>query len=180
MLGGQWRSLAWWSMGGSHAWWPMKDPMFGGQWRSLAWWSMKIPCLVVNEESHAWWSMKIPCLVVNGRIPCLVVNGRIPCLVVNEDPLLGGQWRIPCLVVNGRIPCLVVNEDPLLGGQWRIPCLVVNGRRRRRFLATYSHFPLSDFIWTFILFYFLSFDLKFLLNHGPRPSFTPPFPFLGL
>jgi hypothetical protein len=28
----------------------------------------------------------------------------------------------------------------------KIPCLVVNGRRRRRFLATYSHFPLSNFI----------------------------------
>ncbi len=74
MLGGQRRSLAWWSM---------KDPMLGGQRR--------IPCLVVNEGSHAWWSMKIP---------CLVVNGRIPCLVVNEDPLLGGQWeekkKVPC------------------------------------------------------------------------------------
>ncbi len=42
-----------------------EDPLLGGQWRSLAWWPMKIPCLVANEGSHAWWSMKIPCLVAN-------------------------------------------------------------------------------------------------------------------
>jgi hypothetical protein len=70
-----------------------------------------------------------------------------------------------------KIPCLVVNEDPLLG---------VNGRRRRRFLATYSHFPLSNLFEPSFYFIFLSFDLKFLLYHGPRPSFTPPLPFFGL
>jgi hypothetical protein len=31
MLGGQWRSLAWW---------PMKDPMLGGQWEE----KKKVPC----------------------------------------------------------------------------------------------------------------------------------------
>jgi hypothetical protein len=40
-------------------------------------------------------------------------------------------------------------EGSLLGGQWKekkkVPCLVANGRKRRRFLATYSHFPLSNF-----------------------------------
>jgi hypothetical protein len=44
--------------------------MLGGQRRSLAWWSKKIPCLVVKEDpllggqrrSLAWWSMKDPML----------------------------------------------------------------------------------------------------------------------
>jgi hypothetical protein len=27
-----------------------EDPLLGGQRRSLAWWSKKIPCLVVNED----------------------------------------------------------------------------------------------------------------------------------
>jgi hypothetical protein len=154
MLGGQWRI-------------PClvvnEDPLLGGQWRSLAWWSMKNPMLGGQWRSLAWWSM-------GGSHAWWSMGGS------------HAWWSM-------KIPCLVANEGShawwSMGGShawWsmKIPCLVVNGRRRRRFLATYSHFPLSDFIWTFILFYFLSFDLKFLLNHGPRPSFTPPFPFLGL
>jgi hypothetical protein len=75
-----------------------------------------------------------------------------------------------------------VKVDPKLGGQWKekkkVPYLVANGRKRRRFLATYSHFPLSNFT---LNLQFLSFDLKLLLYHGPRPLFTPPpLPFLGL
>jgi hypothetical protein len=78
---------------------------------------------------------------------------------------------------------------------------VANGRRRRRFLAWW---PMEGEEGSFfggqckekkkVLFYlfplplkqltlnlqFLSFDLKVLLHHGPRPLFTPPLPFLGL
>jgi hypothetical protein len=40
-------------------------------------------------------------------------------------------------------------EGSLIGGQWKekekVPCLVANERRRRRFLVTNSHFPLSNF-----------------------------------
>ncbi len=48
LLGGQWKSLAWWSM---------KDPMLGGQWKSLAWWSMKDPMLGGQWEEKK----KVPC-----------------------------------------------------------------------------------------------------------------------
>jgi hypothetical protein len=79
---------------------------------------------------------------------------------------------------------------------------VANGRRRRRFLAWWpmegeGKGSLFGGQWKEkekVLFYpfpfplkqltlnlqFLSFDLKFLLYHGPRPLFTPPLPFLGL
>jgi hypothetical protein len=40
-------------------------------------------------------------------------------------------------------------EGSLLGGQWKekekVLCLVANGRRRRRFFATSSTFPPSNF-----------------------------------
>ncbi len=57
----------------------------------------------------------------------------------------------------------------MLGGQWeekkKVPCYL---------------FPLPLEQLYLILHFILFFILKFLLYHGPRPSFTPPLPFLGL
>jgi hypothetical protein len=109
------------------------------------------------------------------------------------DPKLGGQWKekdkVLCLVVNGRrrIRFFVwwsmegEGEGSLLSGQWKekkkVLCLVVNGKRMRRFLSTYSHFPPKQL---YLNLHFLSFDIKVLLYHGPRPFFTHSLPFLGL
>ncbi len=72
-------------------------------------------------------------------------------------------------------------EGSLFGGQWKekekVLCLVANGRRRRRFISTYSHFPPKQL---YLNLFFLSFDIKVLFYHGPRPSFTHSLPFLGL
>jgi len=51
---------------------------------------------------------------------------------------------------------------------------VANGRRRRRFFSTFSHFPPKQL---HLDLHFLSFDIKVLLYHGPRPLFTHAFPF---
>jgi len=62
-------------------------------------------------------------------------------------------------------------KDPMLGGQWeekkKVPCYLFP-------------LPLEQLYLNLHFILFLSFDLKFLLYHGPRPSFTPPLPFLGL
>jgi len=110
-----------------------------------------------------------------------------------EGFLFGGQWKekgkVFCSVANGRRrgtffarwPMEGEGEGFLLGGQWKekkkVPCMVANGRRRRRFFSTYSHFPLKQL---YLNLHFLSFDIKVLLYHGPRPLFTHPLPFLGL
>ncbi len=87
---------------------------------------------------------------------------------VKAYPKLGGQWKEKEKVL-------------LLGGQWKekekVFCLVVNGRRRRRFISTYSHFPPKQL---YLNLHFLSFDIKVLLYHGPRPFFTHSLPFLRL
>ncbi len=71
--------------------------------------------------------------------------------------------------------------DPKLGGQWKekekVIDLVANGRRRKRFLATYSHFSPKQL---YLNLHFLSFDIKVLLYHGPRPLFTHSLPFFGV
>jgi hypothetical protein len=100
---------------------------------------------------------------------------------VKVDPKLGGQWKekekVLCLVANGRrrrrFFCLVANGRRRI----RFFCLVANGRRRRRFLSTYSHFPPKQL---YLNLQFLSFDIKVLLYHGPRPFFTHSLPFLDL
>ncbi len=70
-------------------------------------------------------------------------------------------------------------EGSLLGGQWKeeekVLCLVANGRRRRRFFATYSHFPPKQL---YLNLHFLSFDIKVSLYYGPRPLFTHSLPSL--
>jgi hypothetical protein len=53
--------------------------------------------------------------------------------------------------------------------------LVANGRRRRRFFATYSHFPPKQL---YLNLHFLSFDIKVSLYYGPRPLFTHSLPSL--
>jgi hypothetical protein len=72
-------------------------------------------------------------------------------------------------------------EGSLLGGQWKekdkVFCLVANGSRKKRFFSTYSHFPPKQL---YLNLHFLSFDIKVLLYHGPRPLFTHSLPFLGL
>jgi hypothetical protein len=71
-------------------------------------------------------------------------------------------------------------EGSSLGGQWKekgkVLCLVANGRKRRRFFATYSHFSPKQL---YLNLHFLSFDIKVLFYHGPRPLFTQSLPFLG-
>ncbi len=66
-----------------------------------------------------------------------------------------------------------VKVDPKLGGQWRekekVFCLVANGRKRRRFFSTSSHFSPKQLR---LDLHFLSFTIKVLLYHGPRPLFT--------
>jgi len=65
----------------------------------------------------------------------------------------------------------------LLGGQWKekekVLYLVANGRRRRRFFSTSSHFPPKQL---HLDLHFLSFDIKVLLYHGPRPLFMHALP----
>ncbi len=60
----------------------------------------------------------------------------------------------------------------LFGGQWKekekVLCLVANGRRRRRFFSTSSHFPPKQL---HLDLHFLSFDIKVLFYHGPKPLF---------
>jgi hypothetical protein len=51
---------------------------------------------------------------------------------------------------------------------------VANGRRRRRFFSTSSHFPPKQL---HLDLHFLSFDIKVLLYHGPRPLFMHALPF---
>jgi len=69
-----------------------------------------------------------------------------------------------------------VKVDPKLDGQWeekeKVFCLVANGRRR--FFSTSSHFPPKQL---HLNLHFLSFDIKVLLYHGPRPLFTHAIPF---
>jgi hypothetical protein len=69
-----------------------------------------------------------------------------------------------------------VKVDPKLDGQWeekeKVFCLVANGRRR--FFSTSSHFPPKQL---HLNLHFLSFDIKVLLYHGPRPLFTHALPF---
>jgi len=71
-----------------------------------------------------------------------------------------------------------VKVDLKFGGQWKekekVLCLVANGRRRRRFFFTSSHFPPKQL---HLDLHFLSFDIKVLLYHGPRPLFTHALPF---
>jgi hypothetical protein len=65
----------------------------------------------------------------------------------------------------------------LLGGQWKekekFLYLVANGRRRKMFFFTFSHFPSKQF---YLDPHFLSFDIKVLLYHGPRPLFMSQAP----
>ncbi len=74
-----------------------------------------------------------------------------------------------------------VKVNPKLSGQWKekekVICLVANGTKRIRFFSTSSHFPPKQL---HLDLHFLSFDIKVLLYHGPRPLFTHFFPFLWL
>ncbi len=69
-------------------------------------------------------------------------------------------------------------EGSLISGQWKekekVLCLMANGRRRIRFFSTSFHFPPKQL---HLDLHFLSFDIKVLLYHGPRPLFTHSFPF---
>ncbi len=94
-----------------------------------------------------------------------------------EGSLLGGQWKerkkfFAWWSMEGE------GKSSLLGGQWKekekVLYLVANGRRRRRFFSTSSHFPPKQL---HLDLHFLSFDIKVLLYHGPRPLFTHSFPF---
>ncbi len=95
--------------------------------------------------------------------------------------LLSGQWKEKekVLLLNGQWK--EKEKVLLLSGQWKekekVLCLVANGRKRRRFLFTYSHFPPKQL---YLNLHFLSFDIKVLIYHGPRPFFTHSLPFLGL
>jgi hypothetical protein len=66
-----------------------------------------------------------------------------------------------------------VKVDPKLGGQWNVPSLVVNGMWRKNNFSPLSTFPPTNLLKPSIF----SFDLKVLLYHGYRPSFTHFFSF---
>jgi hypothetical protein len=56
----------------------------------------------------------------------------------------------------------------LFGGQWK-----------EKEKVPFYLFPLSPQT-TYLNLHFLSFDIKVLIYHGPRPFFTHSLPFLGL
>jgi len=70
--------------------------------------------------------------------------------------------------------------DPKLVGQWKekekVLCLVANGRKEKDKVFFYL-FPLSP-KQLYLDFHVLSFDIKVLLYHGPRPLFSHSLPFL--
>ncbi len=142
--------------------------LLGGQWKEKE----KVLCLVANGRKRirfsTWWPME----------------GE------GEGFLLGGQWKekekVFYLVANGRKrkrfstwwPMEREGKGSLLGGQWKekekVFFLVANGRRKRRFFSTSSHFPPKQL---HLDLHFLSFDIKFLFYHGPKPLFTDSLPF---
>jgi hypothetical protein len=59
-------------------------------------------------------------------------------------------------------------EGSLLGGQWK--------KKEKVLFYLFSLSPKQ----LYLNLHFLSFDIKVLLYHGPRPLFTYSLPFLGL
>jgi hypothetical protein len=134
-----------------------EDSLLGGQWKEKE----KFICLVVNGRRRrrffAWWPME----------------GQ------GEVSLLGGQWKdkekFLCLVANGRRrkrrrffawwPTEGEGEGSLLGGQWK---------EKEKVLFYLFHFPPKQL---YLNPHFLSFEIKFLFYHGPRPLFTHSLPF---
>jgi len=82
--------------------------------------------------------------------------------------LLGGQWK-------GKEKVL------LLGGQWKEKekVFLLSGQWKEKEKVPFYLFPFSPQA-TLLKLHFLSFDIKVLLYHGPRPFFTHSLPFLGL
>ncbi len=76
-----------------------------------------------------------------------------------------------------------MKEDPHLVANGRrrrsFQCLEANRRKRRRFIFTFSHFHLFPFSpqATLLRALCFSFEIKVLLYHGSRSSFTHFFPF---
>ncbi len=85
-----------------------------------------------------------------------------------KNRLLGGQWKEK-------------EKVPLLGGQWKekekVP--LFGGQWKEKEKVPFYLFPLP-LKQTYLNLHFLSFDIKVLPYHGPKPFFTSSLPFLGI